>query len=244
MCGDAERAAASPLYRVCCRLFLRDGETDIVWVPKAQWPQVDASAADWLSQHVPEHESYVLSEGASVWHAVPGMATLADSVCLNAEEIACSVPGQTAFSHIFVDAGTGFTAASLIAGHLLSYPKLVDSHIHVVSMVQLNHLRLYEFVAWMAPALDPYAIPDLSAHRVSLHRPIQAASFGAKTARVTAFVESFLFAEGILLDPIYSAKMVMTAFDVMCREQLEGNILLIHSGGILPSLLSHNLGAP
>ena len=38
--------------------------------------------------------------------------------------------------------------------------------------------------------------------------------------------------EGLLLDPLYNSKLFMTAVDIL--PKLEGNVLIIHSGGQLP----------
>ena len=37
--------------------------------------------------------------------------------------------------------------------------------------------------------------------------------------------------EGLLLDPVYNAKLFQKAFDIIDEKELDGDICIIHSGG-------------
>ena len=66
-----------------------------------------------------------------------------------------------------------------------------------------------------------------------LYHPSKLKSFGSTSKSLFGFIESFAKEEGVLLDPIYSAKLLLEAEAIMNKKNLEGSILLVHSGGAL-----------
>ena len=64
-----------------------------------------------------------------------------------------------------------------------------------------------------------------------LYSPSNAASFGSVNATVMQEIINWARSSGILLDPIYSAKLFYEAKKQIGK--LSGNILLVHSGGQL-----------
>ncbi|MCK4934903.1 MAG: hypothetical protein KAR79_04885, partial [Simkaniaceae bacterium] len=85
------------------------------------------------------------------------------------------------FDHILIDAGTGMTARGLIEGAPLK------SHIHILALAKCTFPN----------SGNPY----------TLHRPQNAKSFGSVNRRVFQTIRDVARKEGILLDPIYSAKL-------------------------------------
>lgn len=188
---------------------------------------------------------FVVPEGAAHAWALPGAATLGWDILRNEEE--CGVCWQ----HVWVDAGTGFSAQALIAlWTLLGVQKTV----HVVGMAgdeetfrrgidaavqQLRDLlRSIETEPQLALMQKSQMLAPHSANTCSWvwHEPPTARSFGAINQKVRAEVRRMACEEGVLLDPLYGAKLFLAY-----REQpTPGPTLLVHSGvgGGLLSLMS------
>ena len=60
-----------------------------------------------------------------------------------------------------------------------------------------------------------------------------ARSFGSTNSTIFKEIKSIASEDGILTDPVYSAKLFITAKRTIQDQSLDGNILLIHSGGAL-----------
>jgi 1-aminocyclopropane-1-carboxylate deaminase len=162
--------------------------------------------------------------GASAQEAMPGALTLAFDILKNEEAM------DVSFDHIFVDAGTGMIAASLILGF---HSLLKKTKVHVVQVggrpedfvVQLQQCHLY-FEEWLQEKIE---FPC----NYELHVPASGKSFGALNATLIKEIVQMARKEGIFLDPLYNAKLFLTGKKAIQNQALKGNILIIHSGGAL-----------
>lgn len=187
-------------------------EEEIIWLGRDDWPDVNQLAQSYAQQL--EEPAFVLNEGACVPEALAGAMTLADDIVKNEQELGLN------FQHIFIDAGTGFAAAALI-----------------MRMAQLNH-NAFIYILLLADD-EPTFIEKLkqwtgihcSNYRCIL--PQTAKSFGSVNATVKNEVKRMAREEGILADPVYSAKLFAEARVYIQKHCLTGNTLLIHSGGTL-----------
>lgn len=186
-------------------------EEDIHWVERDKWSQVGAQA-EAIAQacHQP---CFVLSEGASVEQAMSGAMTLGQDILRNQDELGL------VFDHIYIDAGTGFAAIALIkalnqANH--------SGIIHVVSLAD-DIKTLQNKISRALPTAFNYR----------LHRAATAKAFGSVNASVKASIKRMAREEGVLVDAIYSAKLFLTARELITQQQLSGNKLIVHSGGTL-----------
>jgi 1-aminocyclopropane-1-carboxylate deaminase/D-cysteine desulfhydrase-like pyridoxal-dependent ACC family enzyme len=64
-----------------------------------------------------------------------------------------------------------------------------------------------------------------------VYKPICLAAFGSTNATLFQTIQSIARSEGFLLDPIYSAKLFQTTQALIQCKSLQGQGLLIHSGG-------------
>lgn len=191
-------------------LFLNDDE--IIWVERSDWEHVDDLANDYLNQQ--NHSGFVLSEGASVPHAMIGAMTLAQDVCANENELGL------AFQHVFIDAGTGFSAAGLINGlSKIGHQALV----HVLLLADRQSIFEAKLTQWLGFTPLNYRC----------FYPKTARSFGAVNQTIKNEVKRLAREEGILADPIYSAKLFYEARHYIAEQNLSGACLIIHSGGVL-----------
>ncbi|TAL59596.1 MAG: pyridoxal-phosphate dependent enzyme [Legionella sp.] len=192
------------------RLFLKDDE--ITWINRNEWPKVEEYAV--AHQHTLTTPSFILTEGASVTAAKEGAMTLATDIYQNEAQL-----GFT-FDHLFVDTGTGFTAAALIKG-------LKDNahpgHIHVLLLADKEKEFKEKMLNWYGELPSNY----------SCFYPTTAKAFGSFNQNINNEIHRLAREEGILADPIYAAKLFYEARKRIHNEHLKGKVLIIHSGGTL-----------
>ncbi|MBA3536165.1 MAG: pyridoxal-phosphate dependent enzyme, partial [Tatlockia sp.] len=192
------------------RLFLV--EEEIVWVNREDWPRVEELANSYLTHlKVP---GFVLNEGASVTEAMAGAMTIAADIVANEKSAGLE------FQHIFVDAGTGFSAAALIKGLTEHNHKAM---IHILLLADDEKTFKAKLKKWVGET----AIP------LDCFYPETAKSFGSLNQTIKKEIRRLAREEGILADPVYSAKLFHSARKRIEAKQLKGSVLIIHSGGTL-----------
>lgn len=192
------------------RLFLE--EQEIIWVERADWSTVTALANGYKSQL--KEQGFVLDEGASVKEAMEGAKSIASDIIHNEQSAGIT------FHHIFVDAGTGFSAAAL--AHGLSELKH-QALIHILLLADDEAQFKVKLKQWIG------RIPE----RIRCFYPDTGKSFGAVNKTIRNEVRRMAMEEGILADPVYSAKLFHSARNYIAQKNLKGNVLIIHSGGTL-----------
>lgn len=192
------------------RLFL--DEQDIVWVERDEWSDVDHKAQLYL--HNLNEAGFVLNEGASVPAAMAGAMSLADDIIKNEHSLDFS------FHHIFVDAGTGFSAAALINGLAKSNHQ---AKIHVLLLADDEETFNDKLIQWLGTHSENY----------DCFYPTTAKAFGSLNNTIKQEIRRLAREEGILADPIYSAKLFHEARRYIDVNGLKGKVLIIHSGGTL-----------
>lgn len=191
-------------------LFL--DELEIIWINREEWPNVDEFAHDYLSKL--KEPGFILNEGASVAEALAGAMSLAEDIVRNEKAL------DLVFQHIFVDAGTGFSAAGLIKGLAQIHHQ---SLIHVLLLADDEETFNNKLNKWIGMTPDNY----------QCLYPSTARSFGSVNQVIKGEIRRLAREEGILADPIYSAKLFHEARRCIETEELKGNLLIIHSGGTL-----------
>jgi 1-aminocyclopropane-1-carboxylate deaminase/D-cysteine desulfhydrase-like pyridoxal-dependent ACC family enzyme len=191
----------------------------IIWVEKdLEFDQIK----DLYEEKLQKRFSWV-PMGASCKQSLPGALTLAEDILRNQKEHSLS------FSHIFIDAGTGFAAAALLLG--LGYLKWQGvAHIVQVAGGDLEFFVMLEECKKYFGELFGLPASPIEFH---MHRPKKAKSFGSISKEHLKFITSMARQEGILLDPMYNAKLFLEAKESILEENLSGNILIIQSGGTL-----------
>lgn len=200
----------------------------IHWVTRQQWPQVETMAAAY-AQTCP-HPTKIIPCGASMPEALPGTLSLALDILQNEEQL------QQEFEHIFIDAGTGLTAISLILAFAWLNKK---TQVHVLLLADNEKIfikKLQQFQTSFEQLINEKLAWSSLLEQFKLYPPTQAASFGAVNATVLQNIKTFARTEGFITDPIYSSKLLFEARKVIQENSLAGNILIIHSGGGLTLL--------
>jgi 1-aminocyclopropane-1-carboxylate deaminase len=206
------------------RLLVRSEQ--YFWVSREDWPQAEQQAFLWAEELRRQGKKVlVIPEGAALPAAMPGLISLWQDIEQNEQDI-----GQT-FDHILIEAGTGITAAILIALNTWLGKK---KQIHVLLLAETALDFSQQLRYWHRCLQDwlrtPLPIPD----GYSLYpAPLP---FGRTNADTFRTIQEMAQTHGIWLDPIYTAPLFQWLPQVIGHQRLGGNILVIHSGG-LSSLL-------
>lgn len=198
-------------------------ENAIHWVGRSEWPFVEKIAKDYSKElAINGISSVVIPEGSASIEAIPGAATLALDIVRNESQL--SHP----FKAIFMDAGTGMTAAvtllsmTFIEKETKTYiVQLADQKGYFEKTLERFYM---DFQAWLQCS---FSFPS----NFEVLYSKEARSFGSVNAAVFNGVKRLAREEGIFTDPIYTAKLLITAKDVLEKQPFLGNQLIIHSGG-------------
>jgi 1-aminocyclopropane-1-carboxylate deaminase len=193
-------------------------KSNIHFIKRENWKNVNSIICEYVSKHSNEVFD-IIQEGASNIESIAGSMTLADDIIKNEKE------NNLTFKNVFVDSGTGTTAISLI----LRFSQLNrnDLKVHVIQMenslnfkVELNRIR-------NELKLESPLIP------FELYKPNNLSSFGTTNQELFKFIQHFAREEGILLDPIYNAKLFLKSSEIIHSLNEFEHSLIIHSGGNL-----------
>lgn len=189
-------------------------------IDRKNWPDVMNIALKWQSENC---NSCVIPEGGSFDSCIGGLATLAIDIIDNEEQLNLS------FQHILIDAGTGITASGLIACFGFMHKA---THLHVLLAAgseQAFHMRVQEAQTALKNLTkkETAFLPPFT-----LYRPTCAQSFGSTNSTIFDAIARCARTEGVLLDPIYSAKLYLLLEKLLETGVLTGPVLFIHSGGL------------
>lgn len=194
---------------------------EIIWIEKAPDTLTKPWTFEW--ERTLRENFFWVPIGGCMKEGFLGALTLALDLLVNEQEI------EKSFSHIYVDAGTGLTAAALILGWAYIQKK---TPITVVLLAGTKETFLEGLFFWKSfleeallenlPALDNY----------HLTFPVTAKSFGSCNTKVFDTITKVAKEEGIFLDPIYTVKLYLTVKELL-EKFPEKTALFIHSGGAL-----------
>jgi 1-aminocyclopropane-1-carboxylate deaminase/D-cysteine desulfhydrase-like pyridoxal-dependent ACC family enzyme len=188
---------------------------DMHWVARGE---EDSAAQAYAAARSQEKKSiFYIPSGARMKEAIPGALSLIHDLEKNERELGIT------FDHVFIDSGTGTTAVTAILGSALLKK---HTHFHVIQMAGTSHefkMLIEDFRSALPPIHSPL--------RYSLYQPLTARSFGSTNASVWKCVVHMARHEGILVDPIYNAKLFSEGKRLLQQGKIQGNVLFIHSGG-------------
>lgn len=199
--------------------FLTDlllAEEDIHWIHRSEWNEVEQMAEEWVNRQMVK--TVVLPEGGACAAALPGAATLPLTWA--------DASGQCPYDHVWMDSGTGISA---IAAMLMCGKLGWNLTLHVVMMAGDETFfqdELSTVQTWWEVVFDEAAPAPC---HYKLHFPPTARSFGSVNATIWTEVKRIAREEGILADPIYTAKLLFTVKNL--RATAEGRQLIVHGGG-------------
>jgi 1-aminocyclopropane-1-carboxylate deaminase/D-cysteine desulfhydrase-like pyridoxal-dependent ACC family enzyme len=200
-------------------------EDDIHWISRQQWTERETQ----INSYVDERKSqgikiFVLPEGGHHRLAVPGSLSILFDILRNEKE------SGVIFDHIFIDSGTGMVAQSLLAGAAVIEKKAIFHNVILADSFDDFEKRLKQVIQYTEDFLQ---VSIKSVPEYKLYYPVSARSFGSTNSTIFREIKCIAREDGILTDPVYSAKLFITAKHTIQDQSLDGNILLIHSGGAL-----------
>jgi len=124
------------------------------------------------------------------------------------------------YDHIFCACGTGTTAAGVINGINQSQLKTI---FHAVPVFKNGDFIRQEINKYLNEKAD-----------FELHTAYHFGGYGKTTAELIDFVKTFVAETGILIEPVYTGKMLYAIFNLAGAGYFMpgSEILAIHSGGI------------
>ncbi len=200
-------------------------DEQIHWVARKNWPLIESIIAEYQQTH--SACATIIPEGACMPEALLGALSLPLDILKNEQQL------QQQFQHVFIDAGTGLTAIAVILAFAWLNKKI---QIHVLLLADdesafLNKLAQFQII--FEQLINENIDSNLMITLLKLYTPKQAKSFGAINANLFKFIKTIAREEGFFTDPIYSAKLLFEAKNIIQKENLVGNVLIIHSGGAL-----------
>ena len=198
-------------------LSLLLSKEEITWIDKAPELLTESWTLNW--EKTLQKQFFWIPMGGCMKEGFFGALTLALDILINEKQL------EKTFNHIFVDAGTGLTAAALILGlaYLQKKTKITVLLLAGTKISFSNQVLFFQSI--LEKALEEL-LPPIDNYQTTF--PLTAKSFGSCNKKVFETITQVARDEGIFLDPLYTAKLYLTA-----KESLEKPALWIHSGGAL-----------
>lgn len=152
-------------------------------------------------------DAFFIDEGGASANGAKGCSELIDEL-------------PETYDHIFCACGTGTTAAGIING------------IHRNGLATAFHaIPVLKNGDFMADEISRYLDHPIT---YQLHTRYHFGGYGKTTPELIGFIKQFVAATGILIEPIYTGKMLYALFDLAQNDHFKpgSKILAIHSGGI------------
>jgi 1-aminocyclopropane-1-carboxylate deaminase len=155
-----------------------------------------------------DYQAYFIGEGGASAEAAQGCSELIDEL-------------EQTYDHIFCACGTGTTAAGIING-------ISDHNIDT----QFNAIPVFKNGGFIADEIAKYLKTPTP---YQLHLDYHFGGYAKTTPQLIQFIEQFVKDTGILIEPVYTGKMLYSIFDLAKAGYFKpgDNILAIHTGGIL-----------
>jgi 1-aminocyclopropane-1-carboxylate deaminase/D-cysteine desulfhydrase-like pyridoxal-dependent ACC family enzyme len=164
--------------------------------------------AEMLAQFGP---AYVLPEGGTNALALPGCA-----------ELVAEIRAQVAFDAVAVAAGTGGTLAGLLLG-------LVGEE----QAMGVAALKNGGFLRGEVDALTQQAVGQTFSN-YSLQTDYHFGGYAKYSAELIGFIRQFRERHGVLLDPIYTGKLLFGVLDLIGQGYFRrgSTVVAVHTGGL------------
>ena len=194
----------------------------IHWIAKNEWQDVHDDVASYAQKRP---NACVIPEGATLFAAFLGALTLPLDITRNEKDV------QFTFDHLFLDVGTGYSAAALLLGFAF-FKKQTMCHLMLLADTSEAFMRTLrklhtEFEVWLG---TPCPFPT----QFRFIESTLLRSFGSTNKKLFECIITYARAEGFFLDPIYSAKLFYQAKELLqVTREIDGKVLFVHSGGAL-----------
>lgn len=196
---------------------------NIHWVSRDDWPNISNLVQAYCQKSAAG--TFFVPEGALMPEALPGALTLALDILCNEQTMKIS------FSQIFIDAGSGLMAiATILMFTYLDRPILINVLL-LADDATAFVTKLNEYKHHFEDLLKITLNWEKMLTKFKLYTPQQLRALGSTNQALFRYIHQLAQQEGILTDPIYSAKLFRETHRIMQQEPFTGNTLIVHSGG-------------
>ncbi|MCZ4222098.1 1-aminocyclopropane-1-carboxylate deaminase/D-cysteine desulfhydrase [Pedobacter rhodius] len=156
-----------------------------------------------------DKDAMYIAEGGASAEAILGCAEIIDELT------------DAHYDHIFCAAGTGTTAAGLLKGIKKNNLK---TKLHVIPVLKNGFFIKEEILKYT---------PDSA--QLLFHTDYHFGGYAKTTPELLDFIKNFIHNTGLLIDPVYTAKMFYAITDLQKQNRIQKHekILAIHTGGLL-----------
>jgi 1-aminocyclopropane-1-carboxylate deaminase len=161
-----------------------------------------------------DSDAFFIDEGGASAEAAKGCSELVDEL-------------SQVYDHILCACGTGTTAAGIING--------IGKHQLATTFHAIPVFKNGDFIR---DEINKYLVPHPALYReegiYQLHTAYHFGGYSKTTPVLINFVKQFVAETGILIEPVYTGKMLYAIFDMARNDHFKPGeqILAIHSGGI------------
>ena len=154
-----------------------------------------------------DNEAMFIDEGGASAEGAKGCSELVNEL-------------QQTYDHVFCACGTGTTAAGIING----------IGIHQFS-TRFNAIPVFKNGSFIKDEIDNYLTAPAS---YDLHYDYHFGGYAKTTPALIAFIKHFVADTGIMIEPVYTGKMMYALYDLITKDHFKpgSKILAIHTGGI------------
>jgi 1-aminocyclopropane-1-carboxylate deaminase len=154
-----------------------------------------------------DDQAFFIDEGGASTQGARGVSELIDEL-------------TEPYDHIFCACGTGTTAAGIISGITA---KGLQTQFNAVPVLKNGGFMRDEINRFLTKPAD-----------YNLYTDYHFGGYGKTTPELIAFIKQFVAQTGILIEPIYTGKMLYAIYDLAAKNHFApgSKILAIHSGGI------------
>ncbi len=167
-------------------------------------------------------------DSASVWSVPEGGScpqALAGSLGIAGSVVASALQHQRLPTDIYIDSGTGFTAVALLLG--LGFFRLT-CRVHIVSMTRQDRAEFVTLLEALTTEYQGLLKEPVQPLDFTVSHPPIGQSFGSTPGAVFEEVRAFAREEGLLVDPLYTAKLSLAYQGVRSENR---SALMFVSGG-------------
>jgi len=152
-------------------------------------------------------DAFFIDEGGASAEAAKGCSELIDEL-------------TDTYDHLFCACGTGTTAAGILNG--------ISTH-HLPT--ELHAVPVLKNGGFMANEIDKYLLQSAF---YQLHLDYHFGGYAKTTPELINFIKDFVATTGLLIDPVYTGKMMYAIFDLIAKDEFKAGskILAVHTGGL------------
>jgi len=154
-----------------------------------------------------DNEAIVIDEGGASPEGAKGCSEIMEEL-------------TETYDHIFCACGTGTTAAGIING--INFRQL-QTRFHAIPVLKNGDFLKDEIGNFLLQPTD-----------FDLHTEYHFGGYGKTTDDLIGFIKQFVASTGILIDPVYTGKMLFALYDLAAKGHFKKGerILAVHTGGI------------